>query len=612
MTTMSGQLTIRVIMLLFTAALLFSCGSDQSSVQENRVTGIAYRLKWPVGKSVASVPAGVATVRMSVSGPGMNTLSKDFPASANTGTIDNVPVGTGRTITFQGLDSSRILKYEKVVPNVTLVPGLTYNCGAVSMDVVGTAVPTSPGNLAAIAVSSTLINLVWSDSNDETGYRIERKSGVGGTYEYHDTASANTVNYSDSRVSANTTYYYRVRASNGVGDSAYSNEVAATTPVASYSISGTITTSGGGALAGVTVALTGSGSTVATTDSSGNYSFAGALDGSYTLTPGMAGYSFSPSSLPVTVNGASQSGKSFLATVTAPPASPSGLTATTLSSSSINIAWADNAINETGYKIERRTGGGGVYIQVGVAAANATYYDDLSLSPATDYYYRVRATNSIGDSVYSNEASAATSAVAAAITPELVSVPGGSFTMGSGTAVSVGSFYIGKYEVKRSEWRTVMEGDPSYTFADCVSDSCPVQQVSWNDIQTFLSKLNALSGKSYRLPTDAEWEYAARYGAMDMKYSGSSSADAVAWYGVSSGSSHMAGTKDPNILKIYDMSGNVWEWVNSRDTVSPSNYVVRGGACNSPLSDIEVTFHRSALPDNKSQYIGFRLAITTP
>lgn len=176
----------------------------------------------------------------------------------------------------------------------------------------------------------------------------------------------------------------------------------------------------------------------------------------------------------------------------------------------------------------------------------------------------------------------------------MVYVEGGSFMMGSDDSEAdndekpvhretVGSFSIGKYEVTQKEWKAVMGNNPS----QFKGDNLPVEQVSWYDCQEFIRKLNSLTGRNFRLPTEAEWEYAARGGnrSNGYKYSGSNDINNVAWYDGNSGNrTHNAGTKAANELGLHDMSGNVREWTSSKwcsDYSQPRNsssLVSRGGS----------------------------------
>ena len=217
---------------------------------------------------------------------------------------------------------------------------------------------------------------------------------------------------------------------------------------------------------------------------------------------------------------------------------------------------------------------------------------------------------------------------------EMVYVKGGTFTMGATAeqgsdaesdekpthSVTVSDFYIGKYEVTQAQWRAVMGSNPS----KFTGDNNPVEKVSWDDIQEFIKKLNAQTGKKFRLPTEAEWEYAARGGnqSKGYKYSGSNSIGDVAWYDGNSGDkTRPVGQKRPNELGIYDMSGNVWEWcqdwygayssssqTNPTGPSSGSSRVLRGGSWYSYARNCRVSFRSSGIPDSRYYSYGFRLA----
>ena len=217
---------------------------------------------------------------------------------------------------------------------------------------------------------------------------------------------------------------------------------------------------------------------------------------------------------------------------------------------------------------------------------------------------------------------------------EMIWVDGGTFIMGAGLEpdsdfaegqkpphqVTLSGFYIGKFQVTQAQWQAVMGNNPSHFRGN----NLPVENVSWNDVQDFISRLNAQTGKQYRLPTEAEWEFAARGGnrSKGYKYSGSNNLDDVAWSGeISKKRTHPVGTKSSNELGIYDMSGNVGEWcydwygayssyaqVNPQGPLSGSEHVVRGGCWfysgdRRPL----VAYRIAATPESRID-LGFRLA----
>lgn len=186
----------------------------------------------------------------------------------------------------------------------------------------------------------------------------------------------------------------------------------------------------------------------------------------------------------------------------------------------------------------------------------------------------------------------------------MVLVEGGTFTMGCtedscsddekpAHAVTLSSFRIGKYEVTQEEWKLVMGDNPS----KFQGPRRPVDNISWEDAQKFIRKLNKFSGRQYRLPTEAEWEYAARGGRLSKGYlySGGNDLDSVGWFrDNATEQTHKVGQKLPNELGLYDMSGNVWEWCNDwydgtyyagspdenpQGPRSGTFHVLRGGGC---------------------------------
>ena len=228
---------------------------------------------------------------------------------------------------------------------------------------------------------------------------------------------------------------------------------------------------------------------------------------------------------------------------------------------------------------------------------------------------------------------------------QMVEVEGGTFTMGATSEqgsdawddekpvhrVTLSSYSIGETEVTQALWQAVTgesisqiisrNGWDSYG----IGDSYPMYDVSWDDCQTFIRKLNQLTGRSFRLPTEAEWEYAARGGSKSRgyKYSGSNTLDNVAWYGDNSGSkTHAVKGKSPNELGLYDMSGNVWEWCwdwfgdySSSDQTNPTgptsgdDRVYRGGSFRHEAWGCRVSGRNECVPEWSYGNVGFRLAL---
>ena len=228
----------------------------------------------------------------------------------------------------------------------------------------------------------------------------------------------------------------------------------------------------------------------------------------------------------------------------------------------------------------------------------------------------------------------------------MIAVEGGTFTMGAtpeqgsdaysdekpAHQVTLSKYYIGETEVTQALWKTVMgktvsqiaseNGESTYG----VGDNYPMYFISWNDCQEFIRKLNVLTGKNFRLPTEAEWEFAARGGinSRGYKYSGSNNVDNVAWYEDNSGDkTHPVKTKQPNELGIYDMSGNVWEWcqdwcgsyssaaqTNPKGATTGSRRVHRGGSWRGIAGSCRSSYRNLIIPGNRLSNLGFRLVLS--
>jgi formylglycine-generating enzyme required for sulfatase activity len=232
--------------------------------------------------------------------------------------------------------------------------------------------------------------------------------------------------------------------------------------------------------------------------------------------------------------------------------------------------------------------------------------------------------------------------VSSGIEPEMARLPGGTFQMGSPASeaerysdetlhtVTVGAFSIGKYEVTQGQWKAVMGSNPS-GFSSC-GDDCPVEGVSWNDVQDYLAALNRQTGKRYRLPTEAEWEYAARAGTATAYWWGATASHEYANYGTDSCCDGFASGRDQwvntapvgsfpaNAFGLYDMSGNVWEWtcsdyISSYDghestcNNSASNpRALRGGSWGDVPRSVRSAYRYRVDPALRLVDLGFRLA----
>ena len=270
---------------------------------------------------------------------------------------------------------------------------------------------------------------------------------------------------------------------------------------------------------------------------------------------------------------------------------------------------------------------------VGAGIVNQQQSENQQLS---NTYVASSSNNSSGSPSVASGSNAISIPVKDGISIEMVKVEAGTFMMGATPEMEkpnsdekplhqvtlINDYYMGKYEVTQALWEAVMGSNPSYF----KGDNLPVEKVSWNDCQEFISKLNSLTGRKFRLPTEAEWEYAARGGkkSRGYQYSGSNSISDVAWYDGNSGSKpHPVGTKQANELGIYDMSGNVYEWcsdwygsyssssqTNPTGADSGSFRVFRGGGWGIYARGCRLSYRYIFTPDDRRSYLGLRLALS--
>lgn len=216
-----------------------------------------------------------------------------------------------------------------------------------------------------------------------------------------------------------------------------------------------------------------------------------------------------------------------------------------------------------------------------------------------------------------------------------IKVEGGTFSMGATSEQSVAAdsdekpvhkvtltgFYIAQTEVTQELWQKIMDNNPS----TIKGNNRPVHNVSWYDCMDFIEALNAISGKKFRMPTEAEWEYAARGGnrSKGFKFAGGNNAEKFAWNAESSGTElYFVKTKQPNELGLYDMGGNAYEWCgdlygaysdkaqnNPQGMDIGESRVLRGGSWQTPRNDCRVSNRHSCIPYDRREDYGLRLAV---
>jgi titin len=392
---------------------------NASGVSTSGVTKIAYALAPPTGL-IATVLSSTS-IKLDWNHP-VDSNATQIVVSKSTNGLSFSGIGTSPAtasyVTVTGLSPETQYWFLIKVRNGSN-ESKSSNVTNITTPAAGTA-PAAPTSLSLAAVSCNEISLSWTDNADnEENYIIERKE-AGGTYSVIEASLApDTESYSDTSVSAETAYYYRIKAVNSIGDSAYSNETHITTP-ACGAVPSAPTGLSAAAASSSEISLT-------WTDNSDNEdgfkierkTSGGTFAEVATVLTDTTIYSDTTVSPETTyyyriraynTTGDSAYSDEAHATTSAEgavPSAPTGLSAAAASSSEISLTWTDNSDNEDGFKIERKTSGG-TYSVLATVGAGITSYNNIFLSSNTTYYYRVRAYNSLGYSDYSNEVSATT------------------------------------------------------------------------------------------------------------------------------------------------------------------------------------------------------------
>ena len=527
----------------------------------------------------------------------------------------------------------------------------------------GETIPAAPSALSAAAYSATQINLGWTDnSGNEDGFKIERKTGAEGTFSQVQTAGADSTSCQDTGLACETTYYYQVRSHNQAGGSNYSEAVSATTLTCPPAIPGAPSNLTATVVSNFHINIywqdnssqedgfkvdrkTGAGGTYAQVGTAGADS-TGYQDAGLTCA---TEYYYRVRSYNA-MGSSGYAGEVNAATGTC-PAAPSNLQAAAVSASRVDLTWSDNSSDESGFQVERKRGTGGFYGPVYSSSAGVTNWSDSGLGGGQTYYYRVSAYYPGGNSVYSNEVSAALPA-GAAPPSGMASVPADCFQMGDPSNVGLdnerpahpvclSAFQMDIKEVANSEYFRCVDTGPCKRPGDTGSASdrspyygkttyanYPVIFISWSQAKTYCEWLEK------RLPTEAEWEFAARGGLPGKKYPWGDE-DPVctsgAFNGAQDGSCFAPGETAhdtapmgyfaPNGFGLYDLAGNVSEWVNdwydagyysSSPVLNPTGpgyatyRVLRGGSFYSNMNDLRVSRRDFDTPATQNSTYGFR------
>jgi len=511
---------------------------------------------------------------------------------------------------------------------------------------------SAPTNLTLVPQSATSIKLSWQDSNQfEQGFKISRKMGTGAWEEDIAIVNANELEWIDTNAPIGNHYYYQIKAYAGSNASsvAEQNHNFILSAPTNLTLTPQSVTS---------IKLTWEDSNqfeqgfkISRKIGNGLWQEDFAIVNANVFewidlnSPYGVSYSYRVKAYAGTVTSQSnEHTQNFLLSA------PTNLSLVPQSATSIKLIWQYSNQFEQGFKISRKIGSGAWEEDIATVNANVMEWTDNTYNSIQNYEYKVRAYYQNYQSDYSNNS---------IYYSPLVFVQGGTFNLVSNYTVTLSSYYIGRYEVTKAEWASVMTGN-----SNGISDTYPIDKVSWYGIMVYCNRRSIQEGLSpcygkggdtnpdnwgsvpnsldaewnaitmnmnvdgYRLPTEAEWQFAARGGNQSQAYyySGSNTVGNVAWYYQNSGNTtHPVHTKAPNELGIYDMSGNVsewcWDWYDDypqgsfTDPMGVGNgsyRVVRGGCWNDTESSCTVSDRGFNNPYEHNNYNGIRILRRIP
>jgi len=597
-----------------------------------------------------------------------------FSSTSASGTYTYVKDVTSAGAEITGLQPNTTYYYKVSASNSYGESPQSNYVSATTLGDSSTNLPAAPTGVIATAVSSSRIELSWNVVSDATGYYLyQSTTGASGTYNKY-SSPVTALGFGNTGLPPNTTYWYKISAYNSNGEGPQSNYVFATTlagpPAAPTGLTATATSSSQidlswNAVSGATgykiyQSLSVDGPYNFLTSSTSPAAINIGLQANLTLYYKVSSYNSNGEEGP-------QSDYAYATTLSNVPAAPTGLTATAVSSSQIDLSW-NEVTGAIGYRIYQSTSANGDYYLLTSSTSPAAI--NIELPANMTVYYKVTAVNSNGEGPPSDYAFAKTFAPE---TLSMVQVPGGSFSMGNPNSsvgesderpvhtVTLTAFYISIYEVTQEQYEAVTGINPSaFTTANEEPPAAgetegkrPVEYVTWYDAVEFCNKLSEKEGRQpvytisgrtpatgypitsatvtqdmskngYRLPTESEWEYAARGGNAspgNYLYAGSNDLDAVAWYEDNSDDiTHEVGKKAPNSLGIYDMSGNVsewcWDWygtypstpqVDPTGRVSGNCRIIRGGVFYEPTEFLRSAYRWLDYPYEYYGDVGFRV-----